>query len=81
MLKIKAKINFDIVEQFNVNPNPKFLFPDLPPAEVILSNDRITKKATRKDKKSFYEYIANDPAYTAFAEERIKESTREEKAA
>lgn len=81
MLKIKAKINFDIVEQFNVNPDSKFLFSDLPPAEVIYSNDKVTRKATRKDKKAFFEYIANDPTCAAIAEERFKETTREEEAA
>lgn len=81
MLKIKAKINFDIVEQLDINVDPKYLFSDLPPAEVIYSNNKVTRKATRKDKKAFFEYIANDPTFAAIAEERFKETTREEEAA
>lgn len=74
MLKIKAKLNFDIVEQLDTNADPKSLFSDLPPAEVICDN----RKATSKDKRAFFEYAASDPAFAALAEERFQEFTREE---
>lgn len=77
MLKIKAKINFDIVEQFDANVDPKSLFSDLPPAEVVYNN----RKATKKDKRAFFEYVASDPAFAALAEKRFSEITREEEAA
>lgn len=77
MLKIKAKLNFDIVEQLDANVDPKSLFSDLPPAEVIYNN----RKATSKDKRAFFEYVASDPAFVALAEERFQEFTREEDAA
>ena len=81
MLKIKAKLNFDIVEQLNANVDPKFLFSDLPPAEVIYSTDKVTRKATRKDKKKFFEYNCNDPKTKALAEKRFPELFVEEDAA
>lgn len=78
MLKIKAKINFDIVEQFDAHVNPKFMFPDLPPAEVIYSTDKVTRKATRKDKKKFFAYTWDDPKTKALAEKRFPELFVEE---
>lgn len=81
MLKIKAKINFDIVEQFNVNPDPKFLFSDLPPAEVIYSNDKVTRKATRKDRKKFFTYVFDDPQNLAVTKKKFPELFVKEDAA
>ena len=81
MLKIKAKINFDIVEQFDENVDPKFLFSDLPPAEVIYENGKVTRKATKKDKRAFFDYVMSDPDFIACAEERFCETTGEEDAA
>ena len=77
MLKIKAKLNFDIVEQLDANVDPKSLFSNLPPAEVIYSTGKVTRKADSKDKRAFFEYAASDPAFAALAEERFQEFTRE----
>lgn len=81
MLKIKAKINFDIVEQFDAHVAPKFLFSDLPPAEVIYSTDKATRKAKRKDKKRFYEYVWTDPKSQALVKKKFPELFVEEDAA
>lgn len=81
MLKIKAKINFDIVEQFNVNPDSKFLFSDLPPAEVIYSNDKVTRKATQKDMKKFFTYVFDDPQNQDLTKKKFPELFVKEEAA
>lgn len=81
MLKIKAKLNFDIVDQFDTNPDPKFLFSDLPPAEVIYATDKVTRKATRKDKKKFLTYACSDPKIEALAKKKFPELFVEDGAA
>lgn len=81
MLKIKAKINFDIVEQLDAQTDPQFLFSDLPPAEVIYEDGKVTRKATKKDKRAFFNYVMSDPDFIARAEERFCETVREEDAA